>query len=1001
MKLLAARIQNYRVHRDRSVDFAGNPTLLAGPNESGKSTLVEAIHRALFLKAKNAGEVVRAMRSDHGGHPEVEVTFETVAGRFTVRKRFAGQSGTTTLEEAGKPTLNGEEAEERLAAVLGVGEAISGRGAENELAQRWSHLWVRQGSSGTNPADNLQDHHEALVSRLQAMGGAGAIQSDLDRRVHDTLRAQLAELETDTGKPRAGTALHRLHDDLHKLQVAEAKAHEAVGQLESAVRQFEEAETLLAEKEPQLAANEAQLREAEEKQTRVQALRQEMAPWVDAITRCTEEIGKIRQHTQQIEDLSRTLPGLQQAVQSAEAALTAAQASGRESDEQATQREADLERAGKRLEKTQERRDDLLVWRDLVRARQQAAELKTQAKAAEKQAAEVQEKQAELARLPKVTPALLTKLRDLQDARVQAEADFKALATRVEVLAADASLRIQGKKAKPGSEASYSGAFEIEAGDGLKLRVIPGGGESVLQAQEALEEADREFRDALAQAESKDLREAESHLTLRSGVDTELKALKRALDQAGGDDIRNRLHKAEQNRAAAEARWERIPEERRAAVEAADEDAIHAALDAAESACNDIQVEISALKEARSQAVARQKEVTQALAAAQAARDDADRRREQAQVQLRTLEDAHGSAADRQSRTEALTRQIDELNARQRTVEQQLEELGADQLESQIAMLGKSVEQLGHQIQQARVDRAAAGARLQSAGTTDPQSDLAELRERREGLEARIRVERGRIDALRLLVQRFDAQVAALEQRFTQPLLDRVGGYLGIVFGTGTRAEARYQEGAFENLSLNRSAHGLGTHAFDNLSGGAKEQLGIAFRLAVAEIVAEAHGGCLPLVLDDAFVNSDPERVRKLQLMLHRAAGRGLQIILCTCTPSDYASLGAHEIRLPAPAPRSISAQSSDNEAEEGEQTDPIPHAADSAPAIPPQPGDEQAFLNALQAAGGSSGNIALRTALGWDEARYQAAKESLLTQARIQKGQGKGGTVKLTNSGN
>ena len=45
MKLVSATVRNYRVHSDKTVDFDPRLTLITGPNESGKSTQAEAIHR--------------------------------------------------------------------------------------------------------------------------------------------------------------------------------------------------------------------------------------------------------------------------------------------------------------------------------------------------------------------------------------------------------------------------------------------------------------------------------------------------------------------------------------------------------------------------------------------------------------------------------------------------------------------------------------------------------------------------------------------------------------------------------------------------------------------------------------------------------------------------------------------------------------------------------------------------------------------------------------------
>ena len=62
--------------------------------------------------------------------------------------------------------------------------------------------------------------------------------------------------------------------------------------------------------------------------------------------------------------------------------------------------------------------------------------------------------------------------------------------------------------------------------------------------------------------------------------------------------------------------------------------------------------------------------------------------------------------------------------------------------------------------------------------------------------------------------------------------------------------------------------------------------------------MAANHDGKLPIVFDDAFAYSDPERVKTLQRMLDLAAERGLQVIILSCNPADYAGLGAQLTRL-------------------------------------------------------------------------------------------------------
>ena len=59
-------------------------------------------------------------------------------------------------------------------------------------------------------------------------------------------------------------------------------------------------------------------------------------------------------------------------------------------------------------------------------------------------------------------------------------------------------------------------------------------------------------------------------------------------------------------------------------------------------------------------------------------------------------------------------------------------------------------------------------------------------------------------------------------------------------------------------------------------------------------------------------------------------------------------------------------------------------------------PDDLAALLHQVPADGSTIGNGAVRETLGWDEARYTAAKDALVANGTLLKGQGRGGTVRL-----
>jgi hypothetical protein len=78
----------------------------------------------------------------------------------------------------------------------------------------------------------------------------------------------------------------------------------------------------------------------------------------------------------------------------------------------------------------------------------------------------------------------------------------------------------------------------------------------------------------------------------------------------------------------------------------------------------------------------------------------------------------------------------------------------------------------------------------------------------------------------------------------------------------------------------------------EQLSQGARDQLSIALRLAVADLLGD--GVRLPLVLDDPFVHYDPERLARIRALLSTAASER-QIVLLTHRP-ELVAWGA-EIR--------------------------------------------------------------------------------------------------------
>jgi uncharacterized protein YhaN len=179
-------------------------------------------------------------------------------------------------------------------------------------------------------------------------------------------------------------------------------------------------------------------------------------------------------------------------------------------------------------------------------------------------------------------------------------------------------------------------------------------------------------------------------------------------------------------------------------------------------------------------------------------------------------------------------------------------------------------------------------ALLEQLAGEAPYSALADAEEELAQLQSELARERLNADAIKLLhdtlsdVQR-EAVQAVIEpvKRRAQQTLQRIAGskFAAISFGdellpTGVQPQSIEQT----------------TVSLEHLSGGEREQVYFAVRLALADIAFRDRRELL--VLDDVFVHTDMTRVARIVSILEEAAER-FQIVLLTCHPERYRGVPA------------------------------------------------------------------------------------------------------------
>ena len=186
--------------------------------------------------------------------------------------------------------------------------------------------------------------------------------------------------------------------------------------------------------------------------------------------------------------------------------------------------------------------------------------------------------------------------------------------------------------------------------------------------------------------------------------------------------------------------------------------------------------------------------------------------------------------------------------------------------------------------------------RLSQLASQGTYSALALVEEELSGLEERVEDERLRVGAIELVHEVVAqcreealAEVAAPVETAATHMLERIAGK--------SLGRLSLSDG-FEPGHVVPPASGEEVSIEENVSGGEKEQIYLATRLALAGVLAREERQMV--VLDDVLAFTDAQRLARILRILEEAAGR-LQIIILTCHPERYESLqGAEFIDLEA-----------------------------------------------------------------------------------------------------
>ncbi|WP_420101658.1 AAA family ATPase [Bosea sp. (in: a-proteobacteria)] len=872
MKISALRLFNVKRFAGRGVAIEGigdGVNVLCAANEFGKSTSFEALHALFFQPYSKTVGPVRNLRPYSGGNPLVEVDIAHGDQRFRITKQYyRGGFARVTDLASGRLVAQADEAENFIGALIKGGPAGPA-----------GLLWVRQGVTGIEKRSNAEEDDEKQVRASLLESVQGEVEAITGgRRMAEIMRAVAGELDklvTHQGqkpKPKAGGRYAMAIQARDRLVAEEARLAADVSALRDALDRRASAQKRLVE-----------LDDPDERRARQEAVAAAQATFETAQAqgerlKTAEAALELARERRDVSE--RALDGFRAALQKTKDLATRRHEAERRRDEAVGRRGAaaeaiaEAQAAADLADVQEEEARNLLARLDAaLRAREAAerlAESRQRLEQAEAKRGALEAAEAQLALVgipPDAIEALQALEIELSGLRAVAEA---ARPSVVVDYAGDArgEVTMDGAPLRCGQERSYDGQTQL---------VVPGIGVISLRSNRApsgdsrIEKAGERQRALLASMGVATLSQARARQAQAQQIDARIRELKGGLSSlapAGLAKLREEV--AAQALAGAEL-----------AEPQGDPAALRAALAAAERERSQARLALREAGPGRGRA-------EEAVVAAETTL--ATLRAEQAHLDAQLGPEDQRGARERALSEEVAqrSRQADEAAARTAELQGSAVDLGSAEAALKRARSVQSgIEQ---EIVALREVVAGLNAEIRARSDEAVEESWRETADALSAAQRRIAAFEKEIATLQRLSTALNAARTQARELYLKPVMAELGPLLRLLFDD---VSVTFDERTLLPQRISRNGQ---EEDVERLSGGMREQLSVLTRLAFARLLAR-DARPAPVILDDALVYSDDDRIEKMFDALHRQS-RDQQIIVFSCRQRAFQRLGGNTLAM-------------------------------------------------------------------------------------------------------
>lgn len=895
-------LENWGVFRDqRKVNLSESLNLLIGPNESGKSTIADALRLVFFDKhTARSGKVEQLVPWGSDLSPKASVIFETQGKRFKITKRFL-RNATSILgkEVSGKwQRISEGDAADRDVVELTGGKLASHGESRPEHWGLAQVLWARQGE--TFPEGGV---NEDVKTRIQSTFGVIIVTQE-EAKIRESIKERFTEVLTPSRREfRAGSELDITRAKIQQLEERKVQLEQKLRDREKLMREITDAKVDLSEKRDSFSEAEEALDKAL-KDAKKASEHEKDRIGIDADVKILEEKhSRLNERVDKVKLLGKNLEGGERQTRTKKKQI-------QEEKQELKRVVAELKTKKGKLKGL--KRDLLYKQGELTIARQVWGTLRDQADLQElgtrlQKAVDLEEEkerfetQLELLKAP--TEGEIAELRKLQANVDRRRTQLEAIGLTAQLTAED---KIKGTilldDAKEEFKLRANSFEEWKAAQKITLKLpnlvefeVRSGSEDVQKLREELEKLRQEYSDKVAAYETSDLNDLEARSKERSNLETQIGGLEKRLSDVSPEGVKKLKQQVKIAKQRIESNWSKIPFDSRF-LEYKRHPDIEKARAELVSIIESLEEENQGLEEKERRLASEIETLGSGEAAHRQSIAELD-----SSVQLlrgglrqmsKELQELRGDGLTDEERREKLQELGYELDRKHKTLERLEKE--KEEMEDKPKRKSEEAQQrcdhLQEMVNMAGNNLSNLEGQLQEQAKEATYSDLAVIEEELQDLTERCENLTIYVQAVELLYDLYEwhkkKTIESVMEPLTRIVSDNLQRLIGPRYGL-----VRLDEDFFP-ASVEVPDWGIEVE-LEPLSYGTKEQLAVLVRLALGEVLAKEEKQLV--ILDDPLTNTHVSRLRPA-LEILREASKRLQLMVLTCHSSQYSALASMNV---------------------------------------------------------------------------------------------------------